>query len=66
MSKKDYVKFAAILEDCPKEIEGAPREWLAIQMARVFKADNSLFSPLRFFTAAGFDEACSAHMTCKV
>jgi len=66
MSRKDYERFAAILEDCPKEIEGAPREWLAVQMARVFKDDNTLFSPLHFFRAAGFDEKCSLDLITQV
>ena len=66
MSRKDYERFASILEDCPKEIEGAAREWIAVQMAKAFRADNSRFSPLRFFMAAGFDDSQAGEMVQKV
>jgi hypothetical protein len=49
MSRRDYVRFAALVRDIPGQ--GAGPAWIAQQMATIFAADNPNFDRDRFLAA---------------
>ena len=56
MSRKHYRAFARMLHN--SSMEDYQREALAIEMSRVFAADNSNFDRQRFMTAVMTGEGC--------
>lgn len=58
MSRKDYVKFAAIVSDLLNQGFAGCRlsaEYVAQEMAKTFACDNSNFDSDRFYSACGLD-----------
>jgi hypothetical protein len=72
MSKKDYVKFAAILGEahgkCSIDNPGecAAVNTIIFETARVFHFDNAAFRPYQFFQACGYDKETAGKMEARV
>lgn len=51
MSRKDYVKFAELVNDLA--IDEKLRRHIALRMIEIFQADNRAFSADKFLAASG-------------
>ena len=65
MTKKDYVRIAAVIDDCRADWSspGSPYtqavlDGLARKFARILAADNGKFDRIRFLAAAGVLVSC--------
>jgi hypothetical protein len=55
MSKKDYIKFAAMFMDIKSIDSWKTWESCVLGTAKIFRSDNAAFRPFQFFTACGIE-----------
>ena len=71
MSKKDYVKFAAIFKDAlesgeDQEHTEAVLDRVIFEFTKVFHYDNAAFRPYQFLEACGYSKVQAGQMASRI
>jgi hypothetical protein len=70
MSKKDYIKFAAMFKEILEKydddlVRPAPLDYI-FQASKIFHYDNPAFRPYQFFEACGIDKNTARFLHAKI